>query len=247
MEMPLRGSMVLEFPAMVNKLKEIPDGVEWVDEQRKHGGNPRVPVVMVDGIGRHWWMGLRSAYFVNGGERVSVDGKQCRAQRRLMETDKSGEKWFWVVDYSAPVSSGRFFAPLPLASKEDAQAYYKRGVDGLATPAQLADKLGWTGCNAASVAAKFLEVVHAYSRQWQPEAIAAKVAAIPEVVIPASGEGEKARAVTWREMVAMVDGLKAEVETLRGEAKHERGLREDMGREVVRLKAEVAALRGLVI
>jgi hypothetical protein len=239
--------MVLEFPAMVNKLKEIPEGVEWVDEQRQRGGKPRVPVVMVDGLGRHHWMGLRSAYFVNGGERVSVDGKQCRAQRRLMETDKSGERWFWVVDYSAPVSSGRFFAPLPLASKEDAQAYYKRGVDGLATPAQLADKLGWTGTNAASVAAKFLEVVHAYSRGWTPEAIAAKIAAIPEVVIPASGEGEKARAVTWREMVAMVDGLKAEVETLRGEAKQGRGLREDLGREVVRLKAEVAELRGLVI
>ena len=225
MAVNLKGQTLKEFPAMAEKLEAIPAGVDWVDNARANGGEPpRVPVIQIDAAGRYWWRGLRSVFFVQGGERITLDGRQVTAHRRIMETDMRGECWLWVVSDSGQATAGKFRAPLPLTSREDALVYYARGIHGDATPAQLAARLGWSGGEAAGVAGRFIEIIHAHAGGWAPEVIARKLAELPEVIIPSGEAGEVARAVSWRELLETVEALRGEVAGLRAEVERLRGM-----------------------
>ena len=243
--MPRRGELVLMFPVMWNKLSGIPDGTEWVDERRYKGHQVRVPTIMIDAKGIYWWMGMRASNLVNGVERVAVDGRQCRAHRRPVDTDK-GEIWYWVVDYSPPAVTDKFYAPYPLANADDAKRYFEIGIDGLATPPRLMDRLGWKGTNAKETAVKFRELVYAYANNAKPEFIEKKLEAVKDVHIPTVGE-ERYRAITWKEMEDKVRELEGAVVRFRDAMHYAEQKRDKLELEIETLRGEMSRLADLLI
>jgi hypothetical protein len=218
---------------MAEKLASVPAGVEWVDMAKAKGGRPRVPVVLRDGRGGWWWMGLRSVFFTYGGERVSVGGRQATAQRRIMETDKRGEAWFWVVDFVRPEVGIVFSAPYILETWEDCRRYYALGVSGEHTPAKCAAALGWAGQAGTAAAEKLLELIFAVAGKRSPEILEKRRADMQEVRFPSSAAEIVEKRLSWRELAEVITRQGEAAETLRG--------------EVETLRAEVATLRGLVI
>ena len=237
--------MVLMFPVMWNKLSGIPEGVEWADERRAKGHQVRVPTIMIDAKGVYWWMGMRASTLVNGVERVAVDGRQCRAHRRPVDTDK-GAVWCWVVDYSPPAVTDKFYAPYPLANADDAKRYFEIGIDGLATPPRLMDRLGWKGTNAKLTVVKFRELVYAYANNAPPEFIEKKLEAVKDVHIPTVGE-ERYRAITWKEMEENVKELQETVARFRESLHYAKQEREKLESEIETLRGEVSRLADMVI
>ena len=218
---------------MVEKLASVPDGVDWVDIARAKGGRPRVPVVMRDGAGGWFWMGLRSVFFTHSGERVSVGGRQATAQRRTMETDKRGEVWLWVVDYVRQELDVVFAAPYPLETWEDCRRYYALGVSGENTPAKCASTLGWTGQAGTAAAEKLLALLFAVASKRPAEILAKRRADMPEVRFLGSAAEIVEKRLSWRELAETITRQGETVEILRG--------------EVAALRAEVETLRGLLI
>jgi len=208
------GTMV-EVAQMVRALENMEEGSE------------RVPLVVRDRGGIWWWRGLRAVHETpGGGERVTIDGRQCMAQRRSFTTDRRGDVSLWLVDdmpAAGPV--GRFTAPLPLATKADGQAYYTLGLDGLRTQAECAKILGWKGEGASDAAEKFRELVHTAARGARPEPMASRLAAVAGlVVIPGEASPDVPPRMTWAESCAVLEKLRAEVEKLRAEVAELRGL-----------------------
>lgn len=218
---------------MAEKLASVPDGVEWVDMERAKGGRPRVPVVMRDGAGGWFWMGLRSVFFTHGGERVSVGGRQATAQRRIIETDKRGEAWLWVVDYVRPEVDAVFSAPYPLETWEDCRNYYAAGVSGENTPAKCAAALGWAGQAGTAAAEKLLALLFAVAAKRPVEILEKRRADMPEIRFPGSAAEIVEKRLSWRELAEVITGQGETLKTLRG--------------EVAALRAEVATLRGMMI
>lgn len=232
--MAVQAGVITSTPFdMAEKLASVPAGVEWVDMEKAKGGRPRVPVVMRDGQDKWWWLGLRSVFFTLGGERVSVMGRQATAQRRIMETDKRGEVWLWVVDYVRPELDGVFPAPYPLETWEDCRKYYALGVSGEHTPAKCAQTLSWPGQAGTAAAEKLLELLFAIAGKRPAEIVEKKRAAMPEVKFPASAAEIVEKRLSWRELAATIAAMGETVARLEG--------------EVATLRGEVATLRGLVI
>jgi len=232
--MAVQAGVITSTPFdMVEKLASVPAGVEWVDKEKAQGGRPRVPVVMRDGRGGGWWMGLRSVFFTYGGERVSVGGRQATAQRRVMETDKMGEVWLWVVDYVRPEVDVVFPAPYVLETWEDCRKYYALGVSGEHTPAKCAAALGWAGQAGTAAAEKLLELLFAVAGKRPAEILEKRRADMPEVRFPGSAAEIVEKRLSWRELAATIAKMGETLETLRG--------------EVEMLRGEVETLRGLVI
>jgi hypothetical protein len=200
-------------------------------------GSDRAPLVARDGGGKWWWRGLRAVWKTHGGgERVTVDGRQCLAQRRMFQTDRRGEVLLWVVDDmgAGAGAAGKFKAPLPLASKDDGLAYYRLGVHGGNSPAECAKVMGWTGAGASDAAEKFLDLVHAHAKGWTREDMGKRLAAVePFVSIPGAPVADAPPRITWAEACALLEALRGDVETLR----------EDLRAT----SAEVARLADLVI
>jgi len=231
-ELVVKAGVIHSAPFdMVEKLASVPAGVEWVDAEKAKGGRPRVPVVMRDGRGGWWWMGLRSVFFTYGGERVSVGGRQATAQRRIMETDKMGEVWLWVVDYVRPEVDVVFPAPYVLETWEDCRKYYALGVSGEHTPAKCAAALGWAGQAGTAAAEKLLELIFAVAGKRPAEILEKRRADMPEVRFPGSAAEIVEKRLSWRELAEVItrqgetlETLRSEVETLRGEVETLRGL-----------------------
>jgi hypothetical protein len=234
MAVNVRAGVITSAPFdMGEKLASVPAGVEWVDMEKARGGKPRVPVVMRDGHEKWWWMGLRSVFFTHGGERVSVMGRQATAQRRIMETDKMGEVWLWVVDYVRPELDVVFPAPYALETWEDCRNYYAFGVSGEHTPAKCAQTLGWPGQAGTAAAEKLLELLFAVAGKRPAEIVEKRRANMPEVRFPASAAEIVEKRLSWRELAATISAMGETVARLEG--------------EVDTLRGEVATLRGLVI
>jgi hypothetical protein len=231
MNVVMVAGAIKPFPAMVEKLATVPDGVEWLEEYKTRGENPRVPVIMRDSGGAWSWLGLRSAFFLNGGERVSYKGATRRAERREMDFTDGSRKWIWVIDETPALSLGVFLAPFPLESKEHAREYDKKGINGLLTSAQAAARMGWKGGDGVAAAERFMDYLFA-CMGGNEKLMEIRRGRLGNVRLPSPAEIVEKR-MDWRELAATIAKMGETLETLRG--------------EVEMLRGEVETLRGLVI
>ena len=219
------------FPAMVEKLATVPDGVEWLNDYKARGENPRVPVIMRESGGQWSWLGLRSAFFLNGGERVSFKGSTRTATRKEMDFTDGSQKWLWLIDETPALSLGVFLAPSPLESKEHAREYDKKGINGLLTPAQAAARLGWKGGDGVAAAERFMDYLFA-CMDGNCKLMEIRKGRLGNVRLPSPAEMVEKR-MDWRELAATIAAM-GETITRQGET-------------LEALRTEVATLRGLVI
>jgi len=231
MDVVMVAGAIKPFPAMAEKLATVPDGVEWLEEYKARGENPRVPVIMRESGGKWSWLGLRSAFFLNGGERVSFKGATRTATRKEMDFTDGSRKWLWVIDETPALSLGVFLAPFPLESKEHARKYDREGINGLLTPAKAAARMGWKGGDGVAAAERFLDYLFA-CMAGNDKLMEIRRDRLGNVKLPSPAEMVERR-MEWRELAATIAAMGETVARLEG--------------EVATLRGEVATLHTLVI
>jgi hypothetical protein len=231
MAVQMVAGAIKPFPAMVEKLVTVPEGVEWLDDYKARGENPRVPVIMRESGDKWSWLGLRSAFFLNGGERVSFKGATRRAERREMDFADGSRKWLWVIDDTPALSLGVFLAPFPLESKEHAREYNNKGINGLLTSAQAAARMGWKGGDGVAAAERFMDYLFA-CMGGNEKLMEIRRGRLGNIRLPSPVEMVEKR-MSWQELAATIATMGETVARLE--------------RELEALRGEVATLRGLVI
>jgi hypothetical protein len=163
-----RAKVTLHLKAGI--LRESPIVAAGLAEWSGDETNPeRVPVVCRDSSGVWRWYGFRR--LVNGGSRVTIDGKQQQAEPRVMEFERSKEKRVWVVDLAATVSDP-LRLKLPLETAEHLQDYKAAGVELLTPASRIMSIMGWKGGEGRAAAEGLKIYMRGLARGYSAETLA---------------------------------------------------------------------------
>ena len=204
----------IKLPLEVAKVV-TPDYADKIVDMRERGLCPpdgfRVPVFYRDTAGDWWWMGMRALNFVKG-ERVSLHGLMVDVEKKYLEFD-CGWRRVWMADDSSYGDMMKFQAPHPLDTVEDAEKYFRDGIDGTAKPGYIAAKYKWRGMRARMTADDLRKLVLAVKHGNKPLADTLRKRLESSLVFP--GREERVAKMSCEELAAMFARMERELATFR--------------------------------
>jgi hypothetical protein len=204
----------IKLPLEVAKVvtPELADKILETRERGMQSANGlRAPTFYRDTAGDWWWMGMRALNFVKG-ERVSLHGLMVDVEKKYLEFDV-GWRRVWVADDSSYGDMMKFHAPHPLETVEDAEKYFRDGIDGTAKPGYMAAKFKWRGLRARMTADDLRKLVLAVKHGNKPLADTLRKRLETSLVFPS--REERVAKMSWEELAAMFARMERELATFR--------------------------------